>query len=134
VKGSLADAGQKAFPYTAFADGAQRMNAARPVVEVSDDRDALGIGSPHGEPRSVDSTALRQMSTELLVGAKVRPLGPQMNVEVSQCGCAHSTILSKRGRRGAQFAATPGRRSAGYAPSRDDCSTRSLVRRAPWRA
>ena len=76
--------GGESLPDAGIAHGPQRNGAGLPVVPVSHDVDALGIGCPDREASSGSVTVPGRVRTQLLVQLGVRPFGQEMKVGLSQ--------------------------------------------------
>ena len=78
-----AEIGDEDFPIAA-GPRPHRMDAAVPPVEVADDADPSGAGGPHGEVHAGANPVRDGTRAEPVVGAHVRALGQQVQVEVGQ--------------------------------------------------
>ena len=56
------------------------MRRAVPIIEITNDSDELGVGSPHGEVGSVDTVDGHDVGTEFFVEASVGALGEEIEV------------------------------------------------------
>ena len=78
-----------------------RMRSSVPAVEIADDADAVGVRRPHREMHADRRARVHAMRAQLLVGAIVRALGEEVQIEVAQDPAVAIRIvnLDARGRR-----------------------------------
>src|SRR5262249_13530353 len=85
VMGSFADSRNKNLPNTRGPERAHLVNTAVPVIEITDDADAMGIGSPHCEARTRDAVDSSQLGTELFIDPPLVPFSKQVEIGFTQC-------------------------------------------------
>ena len=83
---SFSDTRHEDFPYTGSEKLPHRVPATIPLVEVSDDRDPLGIRRPNVEGGPGDSVDLNDVSSQLLVQFPVLSLAKEVQVERTENG------------------------------------------------
>ena len=81
---SLSHPRDEDLPHSAAQEFPHWMPSSIPLIEISDDRDTLGIRCPNVESRAAYTVDLNQVSTELLVQLPVLPLTKEMEVEGSE--------------------------------------------------
>jgi len=60
------------------------MDAAVPAIEVADDADAAGAGSPDGEVNAADTFEGNEMSAEFFISVVMAALAHEMQVKLSE--------------------------------------------------
>src|SRR5215207_8429262 len=84
VERPLLHAGHECLPDAGLGTPRERMGRGIPAVEVADDRHACGVRCPDGEMHAGDAVHLTEMRAELLVGAVVRALREEVQVEIGE--------------------------------------------------
>ena len=69
-----------------------------PLIEIANDRDRVGVGSPDREAHTLKIAVLHQMRTQHAVAFVMRALGVEMQFKGCQgrCdgGCLHTAIMA----------------------------------------
>ena len=84
VVAAFFDSGDKNFPDTAAKQFAHGLDAAVPVVEITDYADALRVGGPDAEDRALHAIDFGEMRSEFLVKIPVVSLGMQVDVRIAK--------------------------------------------------
>ena len=84
VVGAFTDAGNEDFPDSAADEFAHDVHAAIPVVEVSNDANALCIRCPHAEGRASHTVNRRQMRSEFVVEIPVVAFRVEVDIRVAE--------------------------------------------------
>ena len=90
-----ADAGDEQLPHARAAERAHHVDAPVPAIEVADHADAARVGRPHRERHAADAGHLAHVRAELVVGAVVLLLAPQMKIEVAERRHERVRIVSR---------------------------------------
>ena len=89
-------AGDKTLPDAgAVPSGPQRVGLGIPSVEIADDRNPIGIGSPDGKIDSLPLAIANRMSAQFVVEAEVTSFAEEVDVVVGEKGLAHSSPVMR---------------------------------------
>lgn len=95
---TLAKVGQEDLPVTGRANGAHRIHATVPPVEVADHADALRVRCPHGEVHAAANAMGDGARAKAIVDPVVRALAQQVQIELRQHGSVAIGIIRLAGR------------------------------------
>lgn len=80
IKRALLDSGNESFPDAGASSRVQRMSLRVPTIETADDTDFPGIWGPNAKRDAAFVSGVRQVRTELGVGAIIPPFVEEINV------------------------------------------------------
>src|SRR5262245_60732460 len=84
VQRTLSDSWQESLPDTRIPNRREGVFSFFPIVEVTDDRDLLGVGCPDGEIGAACSVVLDRMCTQLVVQVKVSPFIEEVQIILAE--------------------------------------------------
>src|SRR5215469_18772458 len=84
VRGAAPDTGNEQLPDAGAAEGAHRVRPAVPVIEVTDDPDAAGVGGPYRKRGAAE--ARLQPGAENVPQLLVPALGDQVQIDLAERG------------------------------------------------
>lgn len=84
IKLALADTGNKNIPHAAGRMLAHYIDAAVPVVEISDHADTFGIGSPDGKTDAFDPVHFGGMGTKFFIHLKMISLREKIDIHIAE--------------------------------------------------
>lgn len=97
VDGAFGQFGDEDFPDSGSAACTHGMDAAVPAIEVTDDTDPFGAGSPDGEMNAANAFKGDEMRAKFLIGVVVAALAHEIEVKLSEDAGESKRIVNFKG-------------------------------------